>query len=50
MMLTIFQALLFLALGGAIVEVFEIHAWRRYQQGKREGRGYPPEINSRHSR
>lgn len=42
-MMTIVQALLFMALGGAIVEAFEIHAWRRYQQGKREGLGYPPE-------
>lgn len=42
-MMTILQALLFMALGGALVEGFEIHAWRRYQQGKREGQGYPPE-------
>ena len=35
--MSIIQALLFMALGGAIVEVFEIHAWRRYNQGKREG-------------
>lgn len=43
-MMTIGQALLFMALGGAIVEAFEIHAWRRYHLGKREGQGYPPEI------
>lgn len=35
--MSIIQALLFMVLGGAIVEVFEIHAWRRYNQGKREG-------------
>lgn len=38
-MLTVLQALGFMLLGGVIVEVFEIHAWRRYQQGKREGLG-----------
>lgn len=46
-MMTIGQALLFMALGGAIVEAFEIHAWRRYQQGKREGKGFPPEAPRR---
>lgn len=46
-MLNIIQALLFMALGGALVEGFEIHAWHRYQQGKREGQGYPPEIPRR---
>lgn len=45
--MTVFQALLFMALGGAIVEIFEIHAWRRYQQGKREGQGCPPEQSRR---
>jgi hypothetical protein len=40
--MTILQALAFMALGGVIVEVFEVHAWRRYQQGKNEGRGLPP--------
>lgn len=30
------KALAFMALGGLVVEVFEIHAWRRYQMGKRE--------------
>lgn len=34
--MSIFQAIGFMALGGIIVEVFEVHAWRRYQQGKRE--------------
>ena len=38
-MMSIIQALLFMLLGGTIVEVFEIHAWQRYQQGKREGSG-----------
>lgn len=40
----ILQALGFMALGGLIVEIFEIHAWRRYQQGKTEGRNYPNSI------
>lgn len=35
--MSIIQALVFMLLGGLIVEAFEIHAWRRYQQGKREG-------------
>lgn len=35
--MSILQAIGFMTLGGIIVEVFEIHAWRRYQQGKREG-------------
>lgn len=46
-MMTVIQALLFMALGGALVEVFELHAWRRYQQGKREGQSYPPEAPRR---
>lgn len=46
-MMTVIQALLFMALGGALVEVFELHAWRRYQQGKRESQGYPPEAPRR---
>lgn len=37
-MMTILQALLFMALGAVVTEVFEYHAWRRYQQGKAEGR------------
>lgn len=37
--MTVFQALGFMFLGGAIVELFEIRAWVRYQQGKREGQG-----------
>lgn len=36
----VLQVIGFMALGGVIVEIFEIHAWRRYQQGKREG-SYP---------
>lgn len=43
-MLTVLQALGFMVLGGAIVEIFEIHAWKRYQQGKREGQGYYPPV------
>ena len=35
--MNIWYALLFMAIGGAIVEAFEIHAWRRYLQGKKEG-------------
>ncbi len=38
--MTIIQAIGFMVLGGVIVEVFEIHAWRRYQQGKRENQLY----------
>ena len=45
-MLSVFQALGFMFLGGAIVEIFEIRAWRRYHQGKREGQGYLPPIKS----
>lgn len=44
-MMSILQALLFMVLGGTIVEVFEIHAWRRYQQGKQEGRGYSSDAS-----
>lgn len=40
--MTILQALLFMLLGGGIVEVFELHAWHRYQQGKQEALGYSP--------
>lgn len=42
--MSILQALGFMVLGGLIVESFEIHAWRRYQQGKTEGRSYPNTI------
>lgn len=42
--MTVLQALLFMGLGGLIVEIFEIHAWRRYQQGKREGFGHSAEL------
>lgn len=39
-MMNILQALGFMFLGGAIVEIFEWHAWSRYNQGKRECQGY----------
>lgn len=45
--MSIWQAIGFMALGGIVVEVFEIHAWRRYQQGKREGGFTPPSNNRR---
>lgn len=45
--MSILQALGFMVLGGVIVEVFEIHAWRRYQMGKNEGRSFPPFSNGR---
>lgn len=45
--MSILQALLFMALGGTIVEVFEIHAWRRYQQGKQEGKSYSNDQSHR---
>lgn len=35
--MSVWEALLFMVIGGAIAEVFEIHAWRRYRQGKDEG-------------
>ena len=35
-MMGVFQALGFMALGAAIVEVFEYKAWRRYKDGKKE--------------
>lgn len=34
--MSILQAIGFMVLGGIVVEVFEIHAWQRYQLGKRE--------------
>lgn len=37
--MNILQAIGFMVLGGVIVEVFEMHAWLRYQQGKREAYG-----------
>lgn len=46
-MMTVFQALGFMFLGGAIVELFEIRAWSRYHQGKREGQGFPPKYQNR---
>lgn len=42
--MSILQAMGFMAIGGLIVEIFEMHAWRRYQQGKAEGRRYPNTI------
>ena len=45
--MSILQAIGFMVLGGAIVEIFEFHAWRRYQQGKREGGFLPPHGNRR---
>lgn len=36
--MSIIQALGFMVLGGMVVELFEIHAWRRYQMGKTEGK------------
>ena len=35
----ILWALLFMALGGAIVHVSWLHAWRMYRNGKAEGQG-----------
>ena len=35
--MSIWWALFFMFLGGAIVEIGEIKAWTRYKQGKREG-------------
>lgn len=46
-MMTVFQALGFMFLGGAIVELFEIRAWSRYHQGKREGQGFHPNYQNR---
>lgn len=37
MTLSIWWALFFMFLGGAIVECFEFKSWARYRQGKREG-------------
>lgn len=39
--INIWWALFFMFLGGLVVEVFETHAWRRYQQGKREAKCLP---------
>lgn len=35
--MSIWWALFFMALGGAIVEVAEVKAWQRYREGKVEG-------------
>lgn len=35
--MSIWWALFFMALGGTVVEVFELKVWTRYKQGKREG-------------
>lgn len=35
--MSIWWALFFMALGGAIVELAEIKAWQRYKVGKMEG-------------
>lgn len=34
----IWEALMYMGLGGIIVEMFEYRAWRMYMAGKREGR------------
>ena len=39
-MVEVIKALVFMALGGTIVEVFEVHAWHRYQRGKEEAQGW----------
>lgn len=43
--MTIIQALAFMALGGAIVGFFDIIAWRKYYEGKREGQTYRRKDN-----
>ena len=35
--MSIWQALGFMFLGGAIVELFELKSWARYKMGKHEG-------------
>ncbi len=35
--MSVWQALGFMFLGGAIVEMFEFKTWQRYRQGKQEG-------------
>ena len=45
--MTVFQALAFMFLGGAIVELFEMRAWMRYHQGKREEQGLQPNFQRR---
>ena len=37
-MRSIWEALMFMALGGVIVEVFNWREWRMYHAGKKEGR------------
>lgn len=37
-MRNIWEALMFMSLGGVIVEVFNWRSWRMYHAGKREGR------------
>jgi len=46
-MMTVFQALAFMFLGGARVELYEMRAWMRYHQGKREGQGLQPNFQRR---
>lgn len=36
--MSVWLALLFMAIGAAAVELFETRAWRMYQRGKEEGR------------
>ncbi len=45
--MTVLQAIGFMVLGGVIVEVFETHAWRRYQQGRKEGASMTYDPNHR---
>ena len=37
--MTIWQALGFMFLGGTLVELFDLRAWKMYREGKREGSG-----------
>ena len=43
--MSIFQCLGFMALGGAIVGFFNIIAWKKYYEGRREGQAYRRKDN-----
>lgn len=45
--MSIIQCLGFMALGGAIVGFFDLLAWRKYYEGKREGQEYKRKDSGR---
>lgn len=43
--MSIWWALFFMALGGGIVGFFNVLAWRKYYEGRREGQSYRRKDN-----